>query len=131
TAHGVRGIRMPKGIKLISLIILEEGKTILTATENGYGQRTKVQDYRSIGRGGQGVRAIQATERNGKVIGAAQVRDESEMLLITSAGTMVRIRVAEVSVIGRNTQGVRLIQLSSDEKLVEIEAVLITQELPE
>ncbi|MCB1827861.1 MAG: DNA gyrase subunit A, partial [Coxiellaceae bacterium] len=124
TARGVRGIKMPAGTKLISLMIIEEGKTILTATENGYGQRTKVEDYRPIGRGGQGVRAIQATERNGRVIGAKQVGDDDEALLITNAGTMVRIRVKEVSVIGRNTQGVRLIQMGEGEQLVEIEAVL-------
>jgi len=124
TARGVRGIKMPTGVRLIALLILEEGKTILTATESGYGQRTHVKDYRPIGRGGQGVRAIQVTERNGKVIGATQVSSDDEVLLITSVGTMVRIRVKEVSVVGRNTQGVRLIQLAHGEQLVEIEAVL-------
>ncbi len=124
TARGVRGIKMPVNVRLISLLILEEGKTILTATESGYGQRTHIKDYRPIGRGGQGVRAIQVTERNGKVIGATQVSDDDEVLLITSVGTMVRIRVKEVSVVGRNTQGVRLIQLANGEQLVEIEAVL-------
>jgi len=123
TARGVRGIKMVSGQKLISLIIPQENCSILTATVNGFGQRTALEAYRHIGRGGQGVRAIQVTERNGEVVSAVQVHDDDEALLITTGGTLVRIRVKEISVIGRNTQGVRLIQLSTGEKLVGVEAV--------
>lgn len=118
TARGVRGIKMKPKQHLISLIILEEGSSILTATEKGYGQRTALQDYRPTGRGGQGVIAIQVTKRNGKVVAAVQVFEDDDALLISDGGTLVRIRVKEISVIGRNTQGVRLIQLSDGESLV-------------
>ncbi len=122
-AHGVRGIRLQKGQSLIALIVVQEGGTILTATENGYGQRTALEDYRPIGRGGQGVIAIQVTQRNGKVVGATQVFEGDEALLISDRGTMVRIRVADISVIGRNTQGVRLINLAEGEHLVSLERI--------
>jgi DNA gyrase subunit A len=124
TARGVRGIKLQKDQMLISLIIPTEGCTILTATEHGYGQRTTIDAYRAIGRGGQGVQAIQVNERNGNVIGACQVCDDDEALLITTKGTMVRIEVKGVSVIGRNTQGVRLIRLSEGEHLVAVEPVI-------
>ncbi len=115
----------------MTLIIVDERCTLFTATSNGYGQRTSLGDYRAIGRGGQGVRAIQISERNGKVVAATQVYDDDEVLLISDHGTLVRIRVAEVSVIGRNTQGVRLINLSSGEHLVGIESVRgIPEETP-
>lgn len=131
TARGVRGIKMKKDQKLISLMIIKEDHTILTATEHGYGQRTTLDSYRPIGRGGQGVRAIQTTERNGKVIGATQVSADEEILMISNAGTLVRIRVKEISVIGRNTQGVRLIRLSAGERLVGIEAVVGDSQIEE
>lgn len=123
TARGVHGIKLQAEQKVMTLIIVDERCTLLTATNNGYGQRTSLGDYRAIGRGGQGVRAIQVNERNGKVVAATQVYDDDEVLLISDQGTLVRIRVAEVSVIGRNTQGVRLIQLSPGEHLVGIESV--------
>jgi len=123
TARGVHGIRLQTDQKVMALIIVDEQCTLLTATSNGYGQRTSLADYRAIGRGGQGVRAIQVNERNGKVVAATQVLDDDEVLLISDQGTLVRIRVAEISVIGRNTQGVRLIHLSGDEHLVGMESV--------
>ncbi len=123
-ARGVRGIKLQKNQTLISLIIPDEGCTILTATVNGYGQRTALDAYRAIGRGGQGVQAIQVTERNGPVIGACQVAEDDEALLISNKGTMVRIEVKGISVIGRNTQGVRLIRLSEGEQLVAVEPVV-------
>lgn len=123
TARGVRGIKMPEDEKLIALLIVEKGKTILCATEQGYGQRTKLEDYRRIGRAGQGVRAIQCTQRNGSVVAATLVGDDDEVLLISDAGTLVRIPASEISVIGRNTQGVRLINLTNGEKLVGVEAI--------
>jgi DNA gyrase subunit A len=122
-ARGVRGIRISAKHKVISLIIVDENATILTATENGYGQRTDLKDYRPMGRGGKGVIAIQVNDRNGAVVAASQVTPEDEVLLITNGGTLVRTRVNEISVIGRNTQGVRLISLNEGEKLVGMEAV--------
>jgi DNA gyrase subunit A len=108
TACGVRGIRLAPGQKVIALIIVDEG-SVLTATENGYGKRTLVSDYPSHGRGGQGVISIQGSERNGDVVGAVLVEDEDEIMLISNGGTLVRTRINEISTMGRNTQGVRLI----------------------
>lgn len=122
-ARGIRGIKLGADQNVISLIILDDKISILTATENGYGQRTSLEDYRPINRGGQGVGVIKVNQRNGKVVAALPVFDNDEVLLITNRGTLVRIRVQEISVIGRNTQGVRLIQLSEGEKLVGVEAV--------
>ena len=123
TAAGVRGIKLAAGESVVSLIIPEEGKTVLTATENGYGQRTRVEDYNVIGRGGQGVMAIKATARNGNVVGAIQVADDDEMLLISDQGMMIRTSCGEISIIGRNTQGVRLARVSEGEHLVAIERI--------
>ena len=127
TACGVRGIRLVPGQKVIAMIIVDEG-TVLTATENGYGKRTLVSDYPVHGRGGQGVISIQGSERNGDVVGAVLVRDEDEIMLISNGGTLVRTRVNEISTMGRNTQGVRLISLHSEEKLVGVERVVEDQE---
>lgn len=123
TARGVRGIRLVEGHEMIALIIPEEGKQILTVSENGYGKRTPNEDYPVYGRGGQGVIGIQTSERNGRLVGAVQVFDGDEIMLISDRGTLVRTRVDEVSVQGRNTQGVRLIKLKADEKLVGLERV--------
>ena len=119
---GVRGMKLQDKQHVISLIIASEGH-ILTATENGYGKRTGVEDYPRHGRGGQGVKSIQTTERNGEVIGAELVGEEDEIMLITSRGTLVRTRVDEVSIMGRNTQGVKLITLGEGEKLSGIERI--------
>ncbi len=127
TACGVRGIKLPKGNRVISLIIASDSP-VLTATENGYGKRTLAADYPVYGRGGQGVIAIQVTERNGAVVGAVPADDNDEVMLISSGGTLVRTRVNEISVMGRNTQGVNLISLSKDEVLVGIERILEEQD---
>ena len=116
SAGGVRGIKLKDDQKVISLIIAKEG-AVLTTTENGYGKRTLMEDYPRHGRGGQGVISVQTTDRNGNVTGAELVQDDDEMMLITSGGTLVRTRVEEVSIMGRNTQGVRLIRLGDDEQL--------------
>ena len=123
TARGVRGIKMADEFKMIALIIPDPGKQILTVCEQGYGKRTLVEDLPVYGRGGQGVIGIQTSERNGPVVGAAQVTEADEIMLISDKGTMVRTRVTEVSVQGRNTQGVRLIRLKDGEKLVGLEQV--------
>ena len=119
---GVRGIKMQQGQTVISLIIGNEGY-VLTATENGYGKRSTVDDYPRHGRGGMGVISIQTTERNGDVTGAKLVSEEDEIMLITNSGTLVRTKVDEISVMGRNTQGVRLISLGEDETLSGIERI--------
>jgi len=123
TAGGVRGMRIADGQHVISMIKVETGGSILTATENGYGKRTNVDDYPLKGRGGQGVISIVTNERNGRIVGAVQVQDDNEIMLITNNGTLVRISVAEISEMGRNTQGVRLIRLTNEEKLVEVEKI--------
>ncbi len=128
TAAGVRGIRLSEGAKVVSLIVPEEGSAVLMACENGFGKRTAVEDFPVYGRGGQGVIGIQVSDRNGPVIGAAQVEETDEIILITDQGTLVRTRVTEVSCQGRNTQGVTLIRLTNDEHLVGIERVVENDE---
>ncbi|MCW8827756.1 MAG: DNA gyrase subunit A [Gammaproteobacteria bacterium] len=122
-SRGVRGIRLAEGQSVISLIVAEEGTAVLTATQNGYGKRTPIDDYPIYGRGGQGVIAIQSSERNGPVVGAVLVSEEDEIMLITNGGTLVRTRVDEVSSMGRNTQGVKLINLTKGEKLIGMERI--------
>ncbi|HEX7965007.1 MAG TPA: DNA gyrase subunit A [Gammaproteobacteria bacterium] len=121
-AAGVRGIQLAKDEHVIGLIIVGEGD-VLTATEHGYGKRTPAADYPVQGRGGQGVISIQTTERNGKVVGAIQVAPDSEVMLISNAGTLVRTPAQDISVIGRNTQGVRLIRLAEGELLVGVDRI--------
>ncbi|MDZ7771023.1 MAG: DNA gyrase subunit A [Woeseiaceae bacterium] len=116
-AAGVRGIRLTAGHELIALSIIGDGM-ILSATEHGYGKRTAVQDFPTQGRGGQGVIAIQTTDRNGRTVGALQVHEDDEIMLISSSGTLVRTPVADISIIGRNTQGVRLIRMEAGQRLV-------------
>ncbi|MEW5756850.1 MAG: DNA gyrase subunit A [Pseudomonadota bacterium] len=128
TACGVRGVKLADDHQVVSLIVVSDGGSILTATENGYGKRTPVEDYPCKGRGGQGVISIQTSERNGNVVGAVLVTDEDDLMLISNAGTLVRTRAAEVSVMSRNTQGVRLINLSAGEKLVGVGRIMEPQE---
>ncbi|UCB56104.1 MAG: DNA gyrase subunit A [Thiotrichales bacterium] len=123
TAAGVRGMRLGTDQRVISMIMVEDEGSILTATEHGFGKRTSASQYPVKGRGGQGVISIQTNERNGEVIGAVQVRSDDEMMLITNSGTLVRIAVDDISEMGRNTQGVRLIRLSNEEKLAEVEKI--------
>jgi len=108
---------------VISLIIASDSP-VLTATENGYGKRTAAEDYPVYGRGGQGVIAIQVTDRNGPVVGAVPADDNDQVMLISGGGTLVRTRVNEISVMSRNTQGVRLIKLAKGENLVGIERIV-------
>ena len=123
TARGVRGMRLQDGQQLISMIIPEGEAQILTASEHGYGKRTPIDEYPQRGRGGQGVIAMVTNERNGKLVGAIQVQDGEEIMLISDQGTLVRTRVDEVSSLSRNTQGVTLIKLAKDEVLVGLERV--------
>ena len=123
TAKGVRGIRLADDHRLISLIVPAEGGELLTVSENGYGKRTAINDFPIKGRGTKGVIAMATTQRNGALVGAEQVFEGDEMMLISDQGTAVRTRVDEVSVLGRNTQGVRVIRTRSDEKLVSVSRI--------
>ncbi|MCC7488283.1 MAG: DNA gyrase subunit A [Gammaproteobacteria bacterium] len=123
TAAGVRGIRLGDGHEVIALMIVADG-TILTATENGFGKRTRVDEFPLQGRGGQGVIGIQTSERNGRMVGAIQVEPGDDVVLISSVGTLVRTPVDEISEQGRNTQGVRLIRLDEGERLVGLERII-------
>jgi len=116
-ARGVIGIRLPKDQRVVSMLVVGEGD-ILTVTENGYGKRTVPEDYPRQGRGGQGVIGIQTSERNGALISAIHVNSEDHIMLISDGGTLVRTRAGEISILSRNTQGVTLIRLRQDEKLV-------------
>ena len=121
-AAGVRGLKLGDGQELIALIVVGEGN-ILTASATGYGKQTPLDDFPSHGRGGQGVIALQTTDRNGTTVAALQVSAGHEIMLISSTGTLVRTPVEEISVLGRNTQGVRLIRLAEGERLVGIERI--------
>lgn len=123
TARGVRGIRLSKDQSVVSLVVLVKEGTILTATELGYGKRTDVEEYRTTGRDGQGVISIQVSARNGRVVRAVQVHENDEAMLITDKGTLVRFKVSELSIIGRNTQGVRLINVASGEHVVGMQRI--------
>lgn len=123
TATGVRGIRLAQGDSLVSLIVPRGDGAILTVTRNGYGKRTATAEYPIRSRATQGVISIKVTERNGPVIGAALVDDCDQIMMITDAGTLVRTSVSEISVVGRNTQGVILIRTSEDEHVVGLQRV--------
>ena len=123
TARGVRGITLAAGHKLISLIVPKVSGRILTVTENGYGKRTENDEFPAKGRGGKGVIAMSTSDRNGSLVGAVQVWDGDEMMLISNQGTAVRTRVDEVSLLGRNTQGVRVIRTRDGEALVSVSRI--------
>jgi DNA gyrase subunit A len=124
-ARGVRGMRLEPGQRVISLVVADgEEQQVLTATENGYGKRTALAEYPRHGRGGQGVIAIQTTARNGNVVAATLVTPQDEVMLITTGGVLIRTRVAEISEMGRATQGVRLIDLGASEKLAGLGKVV-------
>ena len=129
TARGVRGMRIAKGQQVLSLLVAENHQeTVLVATENGYGKRTVLADFRHSGRGNQGVIAIAASERNGKVVAARLVKDEDEIMLITTGGVLIRTRVREIRELGRATQGVTLISLDAGEKLAGLEKVVESED---
>jgi len=123
TATGVRGIKMTDEQRVVSLIVPKTDGAILTVTENGYGKRTQLEDYPSKSRATQGVVSIKVSERNGAVVGAVQVDDNDEIMLISNRGTLVRTRVNEVSTVGRNTQGVILIRTIDEEQVVGLQRI--------
>lgn len=123
-ARGVRGMKLTDGGEVLSLLIAEnEAQSVMVATENGYGKRTQLSEFRRSGRGTQGVKAIQVSDRNGQVVGAKLVGDHDELMLITTGGVLIRTRVSEIRELGRATQGVTLINLGDDEKLRGLEKV--------
>jgi DNA gyrase subunit A len=135
TATGVRGMRLPDSSSVVvSMVVVDGDGDILTASENGFGKRTETGAYPKKGRGTQGVIAIQSSERNGKLVGAIQLTEQQEILLISDQGTMVRTRASEVSQVGRNAQGVTLMRVAENEKLMAIESLDIiedeSEELP-
>jgi DNA gyrase subunit A len=121
--YGVRGIRLTEKAQVVSMIVAADSGDILTATANGFGKRTALEDYPRKGRGTQGVIAIQCSDRNGALVGAVQLSDIHELMLISDKGTLVRTRATEISQVGRNTQGVTLIRVQEGEKLVGVERV--------
>lgn len=123
TARGVRGIKVPANHEVISLIVTKGEGQVISASSNGFGKRTRISEFNVQGRGGQGVIAMQCSERNGSLVSAIPVNDGEEIMLITDRGVLVRTRVDEVSILGRNTQGVRLIRVSDDEHLVGVERI--------
>ncbi len=122
TASGVRGMRLQEGQKVISLIIAAEG-TVLNITENGFGKRTRLEEFTLHKRGGQGMIAIQTSDRNGALVGAVLVNEHDEIMLITDGGVLVRTPVDGISVVGRNTQGVRIIRLDKGEKVIGVDRI--------
>jgi DNA gyrase subunit A len=124
TGKGVIGIRLDEGNEVKGMEIVRDDSTILTVTENGYGKRSTLEDYRSQGRGGKGIITIKITEKNGRVIGMAQVSEDDEIILITANGKVLRIRARDISVQGRNTQGVRLFDIDEGDKVVSFAKVV-------
>ena len=129
TAGGVRGMRLGSGQQVISLITAaDETLSVLTATQNGYGKRTQIAEYTRHGRGAQGMIAIQCSERNGKLVAAELVAEDDEVVLITTGGVLIRMRVSEIREAGRSTQGVRLINLGDNEALAGLEKIVEPEE---
>jgi DNA gyrase subunit A len=124
----VIGIRLEEGNEVVGMEIVRDDSTILTVTENGYGKRSTLEDYRSQGRGGKGIITIKITEKNGRVTGMAQVSQDDEVLLITTNGKILRIRTKDISVQGRNTQGVRLFDTEEGDRVVSFAKVVEREE---
>jgi DNA gyrase subunit A len=116
----VKGITLEEGDAVVSLAVLDKGATLLTVSSRGYGKRSEVDEYRLQSRGGKGIITMRTTERTGDVIGVRQVTDEDHLMLITDTGRIIRLRMAELRVIGRNTQGVRLLDMSPGERVVSL-----------
>ncbi len=120
SAHGVKGITLNEGQRVVGMVAVQDGETLLTVTENGYGKRTPIADYRVQRRGGRGLITIRCTERNGRLVEIKEVSDDQELMVITQGGIMIRVAVRDISTMGRNTQGVRIISLRGDDKVVGV-----------
>jgi DNA gyrase subunit A len=130
TAFGVRGISLRDDDEVVGMDVLAPGGTILSVTEQGYGKRTELEEYRVQARGGLGIINIQTSDRNGKVIGVEQVSDEDELMLITQQGKILRMASSAIRTIGRSTQGVRLIDIEGDDRAVSIARLAEKDEEP-
>jgi DNA gyrase subunit A len=119
-AAGVRAITTREGDWAVGMEVVQAGRSILTVTEHGFGKRSEIDDYREQNRGGQGIITIKTTERNGSVVGVVQVGGEDEIMLITSGGKILRMLVSTIPVMGRNTQGVRLMEANEGERIVSV-----------
>ena len=119
TARGVRGMKLQKDMKIISLMVGDTTKTILCLSENGYGKKSKLEDFTMHNRGGQGVIALKTSDRNGLMVSASSVDEEDGIMLISDKGTMIRTSVGQIPTLGRNTQGVKVITPKEGEKLIE------------
>jgi DNA gyrase subunit A len=128
TAYGVRGIQLREGDEVVAMEVVKPGGTLLTVTEQGYGKQTNLVEYRVQGRGGYGLKNIEITDKNGRVVGIAQVNEDQELLVITEQGKMLRTPVNQIRTIGRATQGVRLMVLEAPDRVVSIALVAKTEE---
>jgi DNA gyrase subunit A len=124
TGKGVIGVRLDEGNEVVGMEIVRDDSTILTVTENGFGKRSSLEDYRSQSRGGKGIITIKTTEKNGRVVAIAQVSEDDEILLITANGKILRTRAKDISVQGRNTQGVRLLETEGGDKVKSLAKVV-------
>ncbi len=131
TAVGVIGVTLDAKDEVVSMEVLRAKATVLTVTENGYGKRTDIEEYRLQGRGGSGIITVKTTERNGSVVGVRQVTDEDDVMIISNRGKIIRMKVQGISVMGRNTQGVRLIQMDEDEKVMAFAKLAEKEDEPE
>lgn len=127
-ARGVRGIRLEKDDEVVSVDVLDENTALLTVTEKGFGKRTKLEEYRTQARGGKGVLTLKITPKNGRVIGVLQVTSDDEIIIIASSGKLIRIKASNIRIIGRSTQGVRLIDLADEHKVVSVARVVEKEE---
>ena len=118
--YGVRGMKLDEGDEVVSLDLVEPGATLLAVSENGYGKRTEMDEYRLTRRGGKGIITMKTTDKTGRVMGVRMVTDDDQIMLVTSGGKVIRLRVNEIRVIGRNTQGVRLINLEEGERVASV-----------
>jgi len=118
--YGVLGIRLDSGDAVVSMEMLNRGASILTVSEKGYGKRTEMEEYRLQSRGGKGIITMKATEKTGRIVGGQQVTDDDQLMLVTNNGKIIRLRMRDIRVIGRNTQGVRLIDLEEGERVVSL-----------
>jgi DNA gyrase subunit A len=122
-ARGVRGIQLRDGDEVVAMKVVSEGATILTVCERGYGKRTELDEYRRQSRGGIGLKNVQTSDRNGPVVGIAGVSDRDELLIVTEQGQIIRMTAGDLRPIGRDTQGVRLIDLAEGDRVVSIAAL--------
>jgi DNA gyrase subunit A len=123
-ARGVKGIRLREDDEVVSVDVLDEGTTLLTVTEKGFGKRTKSSEYRIQSRGGKGVLTLKITPKNGKVVGVLQVSEDDEIIIIASGGKLIRTKASNIRIIGRSTQGVKLINIADENKVVSIGRVV-------